>query len=309
MAIGSGKDGVHPMAGFRLTPGRIPTKTMAYAVSMAMRAPAAIEMNVVLFKPSQRPAALGAPPEPPRRDIAGVPVAAMTRDEALALIEHAFDGGDHLHLAYCNANLVNIAARDEGLRERLASFLILPDGIGVDIASRLLYGASFPANLNGTDFTPAILTARKRPLSVMLLGGRPGVAERAAARLRADYPQHRFSVLSHGYFAAQDEPALLARLAHERPDLLLVAFGNPRQEQWIADRIDARHCAVAAGIGALFDFLAGEVARAPESVRTLRLEWVYRLWLEPRRLWRRYVVGNPAFLLRVLRQKLTRRSG
>jgi len=280
---------------------------MSYAVSMATFVPAAIEMNVVLFQTSQRRAALATPPEPPRRDIAGVPVAALTRQEALALVDHAFDGGNHLHLAYCNANLVNIAARDAGLRERLARFLILPDGIGVDIASHLLYGAAFPANLNGTDFTPAILAARKQPLSVMLLGGRPGVAESAAARLRADYPQHRFAVLSHGYFSSQDEPALLTRLAHERPDLLLVAFGNPRQEKWIADRIDARHCAVAAGIGALFDFLAGEVARAPETFRTLRLEWVYRLWLEPHRLWRRYVVGNPAFLMRVLRQKLVQR--
>lgn len=275
---------------------------------MAMRAPAAIEMNVVLFKSSQRPAALPLLPEPPRRDIAGVPVAAVTRAEALALTDYAFDGGGHLRLAYCNANLVNIAAGDAGLRARLAHFLILPDGIGVDIASRLLYGAAFPANLNGTDFTPAILAARKRPLRVMLLGGRPGIAERAAARLRTDYPQHRFSVLSHGYFEPAEEPALLARLAHERPDLLLVAFGNPRQEQWIADRIDARHCAVAAGIGALFDFLAGEVARAPETFRALRIEWVYRLWLEPRRLWRRYVVGNPAFLMRVLRQKLAGRG-
>ena len=274
---------------------------------MAMPAPAAIKMNVVLFQPSQRRAPV-APPEPPRRDIAGVAVAALTREEALALIERAFDERSHLHLAYCNANLVNIAAREAGLRERLAGFLIFPDGIGVDIASRLLYGAPFPANLNGTDFTPAILANGTRSLAVMLLGGRPGVAERAAARLAAEYPQHRFAVLSHGYFKPDEEPALLARLERERPDLLLVAFGNPRQEQWIADRIDVRHCTVAAGIGALFDFLAGEVARAPETFRTLRLEWVYRLWLEPRRLWRRYVVGNPAFLLRVLRQKLAGRG-
>lgn len=272
---------------------------------MAACAPATIEMNVVLFQPSQRPAA--ALIDPPQRDIAGVAVAALTREEALALVERNFDERGHLRLAYCNANLVNIAARDAGLRERLAGFLVLPDGIGVDIASRLLYGTTFPANLNGTDFTPAILANRRRPLSVMLLGGRPGVAERAAARLAAYYPQHRFAVLSHGYFTPDEEPALLARLERERPDLLLVAFGNPRQEQWIADRIDARHCTLAAGIGALFDFLAGEVARAPEAFRALRIEWVYRLWLEPRRLWRRYVVGNPAFLIRVLRQKLAGR--
>lgn len=296
-----------PYGGVPLDPDGDRAKTIALAISMAIGAPATVEMNVVLFKPSQRQADPAALPEPPRRDVAGVAVAALTRVEALALIERAFDEASHLRLAYCNANLVNIAARDESLRQRLASFLILPDGIGVDIASRLLYGAPFPANLNGTDFTPAILANRAQSLSVMLLGGRPGIAERAAARLAADYPQHRFSVLGHGYFEPDEEQALLARLVHERPDLLLVAFGNPRQEEWIADRIDARHCTVAAGIGALFDFLAGEVTRAPESFRALRLEWVYRLWLEPRRLWRRYVVGNPAFLMRVLRQKLARR--
>lgn len=271
-----------------------------------MRAQIEPAMSVLsVFRPGPS-AASAAAPDLPRRDIAGVAVAALTQDQALTLLGRAFDEKRHLHLAYCNAHLVNLAANDPELRAMLAGFLILPDGIGVDIASRLLYGAPFPANLNGTDFTPTILAARKQRLHVMLLGGRPGVAERAAARLRTDYPQHRFSVLSHGFFGPDEEAALLARLAHERPDLLLVAFGNPRQEQWIADHIDARHCAVAAGIGALFDFLAGEVARAPETFRVLRIEWTYRLWLEPRRLWRRYVVGNPAFLLRVLRQKLTR---
>jgi exopolysaccharide biosynthesis WecB/TagA/CpsF family protein len=140
----------------------------------------------------------------------------------------------------------------------------------------------------------------------MLLGGRPGVAERAAERFAQRYPAHRFGVLGHGYFAPEEEPALLARLAQERPDLLLVAFGNPRQELWIARHLDRSHCSVAVGVGALLDFTAGEVVRAPELLRRLRLEWLFRLAQEPRRLWRRYVVGNPAFLLRVLRARLAR---
>ncbi|WP_332680840.1 WecB/TagA/CpsF family glycosyltransferase [Bosea sp. (in: a-proteobacteria)] len=263
----------------------------------------------VLSAPRAQPLAGRAPAiDAPRRAIVGVPVAALTHDQALALIERAFEQKRHLRLAYCNAHLANLAATDPALRAVLAGFLILPDGIGVDIASRLLHGAPFPANLNGTDFTPALLRARREPLRVMLLGGKPGVAERAAARLRAEHPRHDFAVLGHGYFPAQDEPALLARLEEARPDLLLVAFGNPRQEQWITGKLDARHCSVAAGIGAFFDFLAGEVARAPRWIRRLRLEWLYRLWLEPGRLWRRYVVGNPIFLLRVLRQRLTGRN-
>ena len=83
-----------------------------------------------------------------------------------------------------------------------------------------------------------------------------------------------------------------------------VLTAPPRQERFIAATLGPRHCTVAAGIGALFDFVAGEVQRAPELLRRLRLEWVYRLWLEPGRLWRRYVLGNPVFLLRMLRIRL-----
>ncbi len=258
--------------------------------------------------PVSRAAAAQAPL--PIRDIGGVGIAALTREAALAKLAETIGSGGHLKLAFCNAHLVNLAASDPELRRLLTGFLVLPDGIGVDIGARLLHGEAFPANLNGTDFTPAFLASQARPLSVALLGGKPGVAERAAARLAQDHPQHRYTVLSHGYFAPQEEAGLLERLAQARPDLLLVAFGNPLQERWIAGKVDGRHAGVAAGVGALFDFLAGEVARAPEAVRTLRLEWLYRLWLEPGRLWRRYVLGNPVFLLRMLRiRMLGRRTG
>lgn len=238
------------------------------------------------------------------RDVGGIAIAVLTKTGAIAELSHAMAVGRHVKLAFCNANLVNLAGREPALSRRLSGFLVLPDGIGVDIGSRLLHGAAFPANLNGSDFIPALLRAERRPLRVGLIGGRPGVADRAAAQLRQRFPQHGFEVVSHGYFEPAEEAGLLARLTAAPPDLLLVAFGNPRQENWIADRLGPQHCTVAAGIGALFDFLAGEVPRAPELIRRTRLEWIYRLCLEPRRLWRRYVLGNPAFLLRVLRQRL-----
>ena len=249
--------------------------------------------------------------EAPRRDIVGVQVAALTRDQALALIARAFDRKRHLRLAYCNAHLANFAANDAALRAALSGFLILPDGIGVDVASQLLHGTHFPANLNGTDFFPTLFARSGRPMRVALLGGRPGVADRAVANLTKRYPAHRFSVVSHGYFTAEEEPLLLEGLKAQRPDLLLVAMGNPLQERFIADKLGPQHGSVAAGVGALFDFFADEVPRAPELVRKARLEWIFRLWLEPRRLWRRYVLGNPAFLMRMARQYAMggRRSG
>ncbi len=239
-----------------------------------------------------------------KRDIGGVGIAVISREAAIAGLFEAIVGGGHVKLAFCNANLVNAASGDAALQRSLSTFLVLADGIGVDIGSWMLHGASFPANLNGTDFFPAFFAGRGRALHVGLIGGRPGVADRAVERLTQIYPKHRFRVVSHGYYATEDEGALLEGLKADRPDLLLVAMGNPLQERFIAGKLGAQHCAVAAGVGALFDFFAGEVPRAPDAIRKARLEWIYRLWREPRRLWRRYVLGNPAFLMRMLRQYL-----
>ncbi len=237
-----------------------------------------------------------------KRNIGGVGIAVKERETAIAEILDAVETGRHVKLAFCNANLVNVVAGDAALRRSLSKFLMLPDGIGVDIGSRLLYGAPFPANLNGTDFFPDLFARSERPLHVALLGGKPGVPDRAAARLAQRYPAHRFSVVSHGYYEPSEEKRLVEGLEAERPDLLLVAMGNPLQERFIADRLASQHVSVAAGVGALFDFLADEVSRAPKAIRKARLEWAYRLWLEPARLWRRYVVGNPVFLLRMVGQ-------
>jgi exopolysaccharide biosynthesis WecB/TagA/CpsF family protein len=237
-----------------------------------------------------------------KRDIGGVGIAVMGREAALAEVIGAVATGGHVKLAFCNANLVNVATGDAALRRSLSTFLVLADGIGVDLGSLLLYGEAFPANLNGTDFFPALFDEAGRALRVALLGGRPGVVERAAATLAQRYPAHSFSAVSHGYFAEDEEAVLLERLKAERPDLLLVAMGNPLQERFIAERLGPQHCAVAAGVGALFDFFAGEVPRAPALLRRARLEWLYRLWREPRRLWRRYVLGNPVFLMHMARQ-------
>lgn len=238
------------------------------------------------------------------RDVGGIGIAVLTQAAALAELSDAMATGRHVKLAFCNANLVNVAADDPALLRQLSGFLVLADGIGVDIGSWLLHGAPFPANLNGTDFIPTLFATEARSLRVGLIGGRPGVADRAAERLTRQFPRHTFNVVSHGYFGPSEEAEILAGLKAAPPDLLLVAFGNPVQESWIADKLGPQHCAVAAGVGALFDFFAGEVPRAPEAIRRTRLEWVYRLWREPRRLWRRYILGNPAFLLRLLRQRV-----
>jgi exopolysaccharide biosynthesis WecB/TagA/CpsF family protein len=242
-----------------------------------------------------------------RRDILGVDVCDLTRADALAMLCAMLEEGRHRRVTFLNAHSANIAARDEAFREALSRFMVLSDGIGVDIAAQLLHGRHFRANLNGTDFVPALLNAAPFPLRVGLYGGRPGIAEQAAAGFAALDPRHDYRALAHGYGNADDEMVLLKELADWKPDVLLVALGVPAQEMWIARAIAPAHCTIAMSVGALFDFFAGAVPRAPRWVRRVRMEWVYRLALEPGRLWRRYLLGNPEFLGRVIGQKLAGR--
>ncbi|MEO5758716.1 MAG: WecB/TagA/CpsF family glycosyltransferase [Mesorhizobium sp.] len=240
--------------------------------------------------------------------ILGISVLAIHWDDAIALLTRLIDERRFTKVSFLNAHNANIAYTDPVFAEALDDFLILPDGVGVDLAAKLLYGAPFPDNLNGTDFVPAFLQASTRPLTVGLLGATRVNAEAASVKLAALAVQHRFVVIHDGYFSGSEETTVVDRIASLRPDVLLVAMGVPRQELWIARHIDASHCTLPIAVGALLDFLSGAVPRAPLWMRQLRLEWLFRLLVEPARLWRRYVVGNPLFLWRVVGQKLSRRS-
>ena len=241
------------------------------------------------------------------KSILGIPVVSIDWDQAISLLTHMIDDRRFTKVTFLNAHNANLAYADPAFAEALDDFLILPDGIGVDIAAKVLYGASFPANLNGTDFVPAFLQAYIRPLTVGLLGTTRANAEAASRKFKALAPQHRFEVIHDGYFSASEEPGIVQNIAALRPDILLVAMGVPRQELWIARHIDASHCILPIAVGALLDFMSGSVPRAPLWMRRLRLEWVFRLLIEPGRLWRRYILGNPLFLWRVARQKILRR--
>jgi len=242
------------------------------------------------------------------RDIMGVPVLAATAGEAIAAIQARLARGERIKLAFLNAHTSNLAAVDAQFRALLHDFTVLNDGVGVDLASRVLHGERFPENLNGTDFTPRFLAATGRPLRLFLLGAKPGVADEAAAALLRLAPQHTLAGTRHGYFSPAEAPGVAGEIAAARPDILLVALGNPAQERFIQSHFDTLGVPLAIGVGALFDFLAGRVSRAPAWVRRLRAEWLYRLWLEPKRLWRRYVLGNFKFISRLLWARVARRG-
>ncbi|MBR7653892.1 WecB/TagA/CpsF family glycosyltransferase [Brucella oryzae] len=233
------------------------------------------------------------------RNILGVKVACFDWDGAFAFFESRINEGRFMKQGWLNANNSNIANTDSAYHAALEDFLILPDGVGVDIASKVAYGSKFPANLNGTDFIPGLLDHMKRPLKVALLGGGPGVAADAAQLFKQQTPRHDYRVISDGFFKPADLDGILAQLKDFHPDILLVAMGVPRQELFIDKNITGEHCTVASAVGALFDLHTGRVQRAPQWVRNIQMEWVHRLLQEPRRLAKRYLIGNPVFLWRV----------
>ncbi|WP_037345327.1 WecB/TagA/CpsF family glycosyltransferase [Sciscionella sediminilitoris] len=230
--------------------------------------------------------------------VLGVPVAAIGREQALARIAELIAEPEPALLAFANAHACNLAARDPGFRALLChrAALVLPDGAGLAIAARLR-GRSFPANLNGTDFLPVLLgQAAAHGHRVFLIGGHPGVAERAARCLRARGVP--IAGTAHGYHA--DGARLAAEVAASGASILLVGMGMPRQEFWLDAHLGASGARLGIAVGAFLDFTAQRVPRAPGWMRRARMEWVYRLAREPRRMFGRYVLGNPAFLLRVV---------
>jgi len=241
-------------------------------------------------------------PSPTRR-IGDVDVCVATLDTALQRIGDAVEGRKSGVWGFCNAHTVNMARALPHFRASLPHMTLFNDGIGVDLASQILYGSRFPENLNGTDLTPALLRRLPTGTPVFLLGSAPGVADRAADRIQADYPNIAIAGVQHGFFAMRDEEAILTRIAASGARLVLVAMGHPRQELWSAGACHQLDMPLLC-VGAFLDFTAGKVSRAPSFIQKLRLEWMYRLALEPRRLAKRYLLGNIQFVAAVLLQRL-----
>ncbi|PZM11976.1 WecB/TagA/CpsF family glycosyltransferase [Rhizobium tubonense] len=243
-----------------------------------------------------------------RRMIFDLPVCDLDWQDALTFVnELASATAGQTVISFVNAHNMLVMLNDGNYREVLSGNLVLPDGLGLDIASRVSHGASFPANLNGTDFVPALLTFMDKPKRIGLVGGRREVIEKAAENFRAHAPWHNFVVISDGYFDKQNSQGVVAEIERQKLDVLIVGMGTPLQEAWVAANVTPEHARLVLTVGALFDFVSGTVPRAPSIMRTLRLEWVYRLQKEPGRLWRRYLLGVPLFLYQVARHRLSER--
>jgi exopolysaccharide biosynthesis WecB/TagA/CpsF family protein len=238
-------------------------------------------------------------------ELLGVPFARLTPEQAVDAAEELFRRQQPAWIAVENVHAVNLALSDRSHLGVLRSAdLVLNDGKGVMLGARLL-GRSFPADLNGNFFTPLLLDrAAGRGWRTFLLGAAPGVVERAADRLRARHPGLVIAGTRDGFIAPDEHDRVCAGIRASRAELLLIGIGMPRQERWAHEHLRDTGVRLASTVGAFFDFQTGTVPRAPAWLNSVGLEWVHRLALEPRRLWRRYLLGNPIFVLRVLAQRL-----
>jgi exopolysaccharide biosynthesis WecB/TagA/CpsF family protein len=244
-----------------------------------------------------------------RRAIFDLPVCDLGWDDALVFINELLSMPvGHTSISFVNAHNILLAQRDKEYRDILAQNLVLPDGIGLNIASKIAHGSPFPANLNGTDFVPALLTFMEQPRRIGLIGGTRDVVEAAAANFRRHAPWHEFIVVSDGFFDKEDPSVVVAETARQKLDILIVGMGTPLQEKWAHKHIRADHARLVMTVGALFDFISGSIPRAPQLIRSMRLEWAYRLIQEPGRLWRRYAIGIPVFLYHVAKYRFSRRA-
>jgi len=211
---------------------------------------------------------------------------------------------------YVNAHVLNQSLEQPGLRDALhAADLVYCDGYGVRLAAKALE-VQIPHRMTGADWIWD-LAALCEPLglSIYLLGSEPGLAAEASARLQRRFPGLQIVGSHHGYFdlgSAHGE-RVLEDINARRPDILLVGMGTPKQELWVEQNADAVDAGVLWTVGALFDYVSGHTPRAPGWLADNGLEWIFRLAIEPQRMWRRYLLGNPVFVSRVASQARARR--
>jgi N-acetylglucosaminyldiphosphoundecaprenol N-acetyl-beta-D-mannosaminyltransferase len=236
--------------------------------------------------------------------ILGINVARLTVEQFIERVVAAARERQRWRVCYVNAANFNLAANDNRYAEVLrAADVVYADGQAVVWASRCL-GCPLPERVNAGDFFDRFCEACAREnLSLYFLGSRPGVARQAAQNIVKRIGNLRIVGTRDGYFELAQSADVVAEINRLAPDILIVGMGAPRQEFWVAEQHGNLNVGVAWCVGALFEYVAGETLRAPVWMRKAGLEWVFRLVLEPRRLWRRYLVGNWIFLWRVLRAR------
>lgn len=230
--------------------------------------------------------------------VLGVKIHAVTREEAVAILEGYIKSHTPHFIATANAEMVMFAQKDRELANILnAADLIVPDGAGVVWAARH-QGFHVPERVTGYDLTQSLLyKASIHGYRVFMFGAAPEVILAAKRKTESLYPGIHIVGSHHGFFSAADEDRIIDQIRNAAPDVLLVALGVPKQEKWLYRNFHKLQVSVCMGVGGSFDVMAGSVRRAPEWMQRANLEWLFRLLCQPRRIGR--MMALPRFAIQV----------
>ena len=224
----------------------------------------------------------------------------LDRREFFRELRQYLSKGHRVSINFLNAHCFNIAQNNIEYKNALerCTFL-LNDGVGVDIAGKLI-GVGFRENMNGTDLIPNLIDFfAKNKMTIFCFGAKKEVIERAVRNIKADYSG--VSIVGHSNGYVEDPASVIDQINLSHADAVILGLGVPRQELWV-DRYGNRLKTVKVFVsgGAFFDFISGNAVRAPHIIRRIKLEWMFRLIQEPKRLFSRYVIGNFLFFYYVV---------
>ena len=225
----------------------------------------------------------------------------LNKDNALSCIRNVLFQEHHKTLYFLNAHCFNLAQKNAKYFSALQSAdYLLNDGIGITIGGRLKR-IIFPDNLNGTDFIPLIIKeGYDSNKTFYLLGTKDHVLEKTIANLEKIYPGIKIIGVHNGFFTNAEGENIINEINRLKTEIVIVGMGVPQQEIWIHENKNAMsHVKLFVAGGAILDFLSGTISRAPKWMRQIRIEWVYRLCLEPKRMWKRYILGNFLFFYNI----------
>jgi len=241
----------------------------------------------------------------PSIHLLGVRVDSLSPQELFEAIRDAIQERRKVLIINANVQALNLAYEHVWFRNfQNSSEVDFCDGYGILLAARLC-GLKIKARFTYPDIVEALAQfSETNGFTFYFLGARPGIVERAAVRLKVSCPRLQVAGMHHGYFdkspQSKESQAVIAEINACKPDILFVGFGMPLQEQWLVENWNQINSLVALTGGAVFDYISGNISRAPHWMTDHGLEWLGRLWVEPRRLWKRYLIGNPLFVWRIL---------
>lgn len=235
-------------------------------------------------------------------EILNVRIDDVTIQEVLAKITVFIESGGYHTLSFANPEIVMFANKEPFYREFINNAsLVVADGVGLLLASRLLR-KPLRERVTGTDMMYSLgALSAKKGYSLFFLGGKAEVVNKAVENLKKIYPGVNICGFYHGYFGEEEERKIIKEIKDKKPDILIVCLGMYKQEMWIEKHFDELKVPVCFGNGGAIDFVAGKLPRAPEWMLNSGLEWMYRLWKEPWRIKRQWLL--PLFILKVIYQK------